>query len=243
MDTVIYQHVPSKLSAFLEKMEKSLIEEYSSNKIIEHALLLGSPSQIPLLLACKAQTHHLACNAYPNASLKKEHLALQICFTQFTDLPYQKDCMDLIILPHVLEFTTEPWLVLEEAAECLSARGTLILFSLSPFSRFIPVFDQKNKLHCAPLLSSTTKALLNAQKLRIIASRPFFSIFSGFSNEKWGRLFEKKLARYLPFLCNAYCIVAQKTSLSPRRSFLNPLTTSHPTLALDGGCAARTGSS
>lgn len=229
---MIYQHIPSKLLACLEKIEQEFIEQFSSCGVVENALLLGDPRQIELLQHCRAQHRHLACEHYPRSHTE----IAQLCFSHFVDLPYAKESMDFIILPHVLEFSTEPNVILEEASECLSKRGTLLLFSLSPFSRFVPLYK---KSHFSPLSLYTTKQLLTQTGLEVIASHSFFSMLSYAPQTQWMRALDKIVTPHLPFLCNAYMVVAQKTTIPPIQIPLKSYATPHLAMALDSHCTAR----
>lgn len=234
---MIYQHIPGELYARLAKMEQEFIARFSSDGIIENALLLGNPSQIDLLQSCNAQYRHLLCEDYP----KLRTATAQFCLGHFIDLPYTKESMDFIILPHTLEFSTEPQHILAEAAECLSQRGTLLLFSLSPFSRFVPLYRQDNTSHFSPPSSGTTKQWLTETGLHITASRSFFSPFSTLHENKFMRFLDTTLTPYLPFLCHAYLIVAQKTMTPLLRIPAKSYTTPRLTIALESGCTARSG--
>ena len=234
---MISQHIPDSLLARLEKMEQDFIDQFSSYGAAEHALLLGDPRQINLLQSCRSQYRHLICENYP----KSRSNVAQLCLSHFIDLPYAKESMDFIILPHVLEFSTEPKTILKEAAECLSQRGTLLLFSLSPFSRFTPLYNKQNALHFSPLSLYTTKQLLTEVGLNVTSSQSFFSVLSTIPPSKFMQFFDKTIMPYLPFLCNAYCVVAQKTTIPPARISLKSYSPPSLAIALEGVCAARSG--
>ena len=50
------------------------------------------------------------------------------------DWPIQNDALDLIVLPHVLEFSPDPHGILREAARCLRPGGALAVTALNPRS-------------------------------------------------------------------------------------------------------------
>lgn len=244
---MVYQHILSKLSARLEKIENELIAQISSSILIENALLLGNTHQTSLLQSCCSQHRHLACDHYPRTNMhsqtKEIHKLTQFYLSHFTDLPYAKESMDFIILPHVLEFSKEPKVILHEAYECLSERGSLLIFSFSPLSRFTPLVNSKNKARFSPLSLSTTKQLLTETDWNITASQSFFSLLSYMPETKPLPFIEKFVMPYLPFLCNAYWIIAQKNSAPHSEIPLKCYTKPPQTIALESGCAARTGNS
>ena len=51
-----------------------------------------------------------------------------------TELPFDCDCMDLVVMPHVLEFAEYPHQILREAARVLRPEGNLIISGFNPHS-------------------------------------------------------------------------------------------------------------
>jgi SAM-dependent methyltransferase len=51
-------------------------------------------------------------------------------------LPFAENALDLIVLPHALEFTTEPHRLLREIHRALRPEGQLVLSGFNPFSLF-----------------------------------------------------------------------------------------------------------
>ena len=51
-----------------------------------------------------------------------------------TELPFDSDCMDLVVLPHTLEFAAYPHQILREAARVLRPEGNLIISGFNPHS-------------------------------------------------------------------------------------------------------------
>jgi SAM-dependent methyltransferase len=51
-----------------------------------------------------------------------------------TELPFDSDCMDLVVLPHILEFAEYPHQILREAARVLRPEGNLIISGFNPRS-------------------------------------------------------------------------------------------------------------
>jgi SAM-dependent methyltransferase len=51
-------------------------------------------------------------------------------------LPFQENALDLIVLPHALEFTTEPHQLLREAYRTLRPEGQVVIAGFNPFSLF-----------------------------------------------------------------------------------------------------------
>jgi SAM-dependent methyltransferase len=53
---------------------------------------------------------------------------------QFEALPFESQSLDLLILPHALEFSVDPHQLLRETERVLRPEGRLIIFGLNPFS-------------------------------------------------------------------------------------------------------------
>jgi SAM-dependent methyltransferase len=51
-------------------------------------------------------------------------------------LPFTENALDLIVLPHALEFTTEPHQLLREAYRTLRPEGQIVISGFNPFSLF-----------------------------------------------------------------------------------------------------------
>ena len=51
-------------------------------------------------------------------------------------LPFAENALDLIVLPHALEFTTEPHRLLREIHRAIRPEGQLVLSGFNPFSLF-----------------------------------------------------------------------------------------------------------
>ena len=55
-------------------------------------------------------------------------------FSDFDELPFENESIDVTILHHVLEFSDNPHQVLREASRVTIARGYIIIFGFNPFS-------------------------------------------------------------------------------------------------------------
>jgi hypothetical protein len=218
---VMYAHKIQKLIARLQNIEQELVAQFSSKTVVENALLLGTPSQMELLHSCASLHRHYLGENYYDAKPSN----IQACVGHFTDIPYQSESMDFIILPHVLEFAGQAQRMIEQAAECLSQRGTLLLFASSNISL------------------SNSKRLLSNAGLTVIEARSFFSMFSYFPENKCMRFLDKSLTPYLPLFSHAYFILAKKL-ITP--ATLMPVPSRAPVklaLALQSRCATRVGRS
>ncbi len=226
---VIYRHVNASLLARLEKIEQGLVEQFSSCNAVENALLIGNSRQSRLLQSCHCQHRYLFCESYPNPNPQTS----PICLGHFTALPYAKESIDLVILPHVLEFSNEPKEILKQIFDSLSKRGILLLFALSASNKLLLANKSSD---FSPLSIYATKQLLTQVGLEIIATQSFFSPLSRAPETKFMQLINNIITSYLPFLCNAYLIVAQKTSIPTIPIPLKSFSTQTIAMALESPC-------
>lgn len=56
------------------------------------------------------------------------------CFASFEELPFDSQSLDLVVLPHVLEFAEDPHQVLREVERVLMPEGRVILTGFNPMS-------------------------------------------------------------------------------------------------------------
>jgi SAM-dependent methyltransferase len=86
-----------------------------------NALQLGLP-QADLLRASRI-TYRLRADLSAPAALRAD----------FTDLPIAANSIDLVVLPHVLEFSANPHQVLREVARVLMPEGQLLIAGFNPW--------------------------------------------------------------------------------------------------------------
>lgn len=89
------------------------------------------------------QIKALSANRMPNKWLTDTHLPPKsdgskppsiVVVHDFAELPFASQSLDLVILPHVLEFTTEPHQVLREVERVLIPEGQVIISGFNPAS-------------------------------------------------------------------------------------------------------------
>ena len=81
------------------------------------------------------QVNALSANRMPNKWLTDRHIGpLASVVHDPTEMPFASQSLDLIVLPHVLEFSTEPHQVLREVERVLIPEGRLIICGFNPAS-------------------------------------------------------------------------------------------------------------
>lgn len=68
------------------------------------------------------------------ASSLLSHKSVNPVIAQAEWLPFEANSIDLLMLPHVLEFSEHPHDVLREASECVAANGVLMIVGFNPQS-------------------------------------------------------------------------------------------------------------
>jgi len=131
-------------------------------------------------------------------------------------LPIDSHSIDIVIMPHTLEFETNPHQVLREVDRVLKPEGIILLTGFNPWAvwhlpRFLP--KAKKQLPWNGRFISRYRIidwlkLLNF-KVEVSKGCCLFPLLLNKKNEKWQKLFEQ-LAAWLPFLPAAYFVMAVK---------------------------------
>lgn len=111
----------SELGQYLLAREQAYYDQVVADAFGFHAVQLGLVDQ-PLLRA-----NRIACQVRVDAGAGDLR-------ADFAQLPFATRSIDLILLPHTLDFTGHPHQVLREAARVLVPEGRLIVTGFNPFS-------------------------------------------------------------------------------------------------------------
>jgi SAM-dependent methyltransferase len=139
-------------------------------------------------------------------------------FAKADELPFPHESMDVVILPHLLEFEEEPKRALEEAWRVLKPEGRLVILGFNPWSpsgllRAVP-------LRAAPWGKRGIGALQLMNWLHLLKFEPEFDAGFGLARDRaWvepRNLYQKSMA----CLAAAYAVKAVKRTytLIPVRS-------------------------
>jgi SAM-dependent methyltransferase len=110
------------LGRYLLTQEQAYFDKTVADIFGYNALQLGSP-QTDLLRASRI-TFRLHADASVPADLRAD----------FRDLPIASNSIDLVVLPHVLEFSENPHQVLREVARVLLPEGQMLIAGFNPWS-------------------------------------------------------------------------------------------------------------
>jgi SAM-dependent methyltransferase len=117
----------SPLGAALIAAESQLLAEALEDVFGWELLQVGAWGGARELLS-GARTRHQAILATPGLSSSAD-----ICGRP-TQLPVISDSMDAVLLPHILEFATDPYAIVREADRVLVGEGQLLVLGFRPWS-------------------------------------------------------------------------------------------------------------
>jgi SAM-dependent methyltransferase len=112
------------LGRYLLARERAYFDQTLSDIFGFHALQIGLP-EFPLLKASRITTRLTVDLEEPAQVLADPHW-----------LPFAENGIDLVVLPHTLEFTDEPHQLLREVHRVIRPEGHLIIAGFNPYSLF-----------------------------------------------------------------------------------------------------------
>ena len=122
--------------------EQSRLDELTADIFGFNALQIGLP-QVNALQANRMPHKWLSNGVFPNPGTAQPDAAPGDAGTailtvsvvhDFAELPFASQSLDLVVLPHVLEFAAEPHQVLREVERVLIPEGRLIVCGFNPAS-------------------------------------------------------------------------------------------------------------
>ncbi len=114
----------------LIESERDLFAEQLSNLFGYHLVQIGRLADIDLLTSSRINQRFVM-----DLGSGKEAPSKYPTFrAAASELPVESDCVDVVVLPHVLEFDTRPHEVLREAARILVPEGHLLISVFNPIS-------------------------------------------------------------------------------------------------------------
>lgn len=113
----------------LLKTETSLLTSSLERHLGKQALVIGVPQQLNLLQYIKLPCHSLVTPL----SLKKEHL-MGFVEGDLHELPILTGSVELVVIPHTLEFIDNPQKLVSEACRVVKPEGLIVIFGFNPIS-------------------------------------------------------------------------------------------------------------
>lgn len=110
------------LGKYLLEKEQAYLDDVTPDIFGFHALQLGLP-QVDLLRESRI-SHRLRIASFDHPDL----------FANSHELPIATQSIDMVLLPHVLEFASEPHAVLREVDRVMMPEGRLLILGFNPWS-------------------------------------------------------------------------------------------------------------
>ncbi len=155
-------------------------------------------------------------------------------FADLHQLPLQDSSIDLCILAHELDFSSDPHQLLREIDRVLTLDGTLIISGYNPLSLFgfRSLLTPKTPQSARLFLPNRVLDWLHLLGFEV-QQKQHFDLLSYQFNNKFANCIESIGQRYLPSFCSTYFIVAKKqsTPMTPIKSpfrFSNPIAHTQP---------------
>ena len=213
----------SSLGKRLAQSEKQVLDEYLPDLFGYYLLQCGCPE-------VKAEN---GAGSWLGSSRVSTQICLDYvknqgvsCQSNLAHLPLKTDSLDIVILPHVLDFSAEPHQVLREAERVLIADGHIVILGFNPWSlwnivRFFLFWTKQAPWSARFLSSSRVMDWLALLGFDVVGCSGYFYEFP-LQNER----ISKKLSflgnivqKLLPKLGAGYVLVARKRveTLTPIR--------------------------
>lgn len=109
--------------------EANILTELSDRQLGKQALVIGVPQQIQILDTIKIPCHSLVTPLY-----SQKPNAVGFIEGDLHELPITTGSIDLVVLPHTLEFIDTPRKLLAESCRIVKPEGLIAIFGLNPYS-------------------------------------------------------------------------------------------------------------
>ena len=120
--------------AYAQAWEQARLDELTADIFGFNAVQVGLP-QIDALAANRMPNRWVTDSVLPDAEVRQLNAERQVVLVHdFAELPFATQSLDLVVLPHVLEFAAEPHQVLREVERVLIPEGQVIVCGFNPVS-------------------------------------------------------------------------------------------------------------
>ncbi len=151
----------------LLKSEKQFLTHLLEKLHGKHAVLIGLPKQYDLLRSTSLSFHYLVTPFI-------HHEKTENCIEgSWKELPISSGSVDLVIMPHTLEYVDNPHHVLSEACRIVKPEGSIVILNFNPLSLWglQELFTQARKGNL--LSKSTVKQWLTLADFELIKQDTF----------------------------------------------------------------------
>lgn len=188
----------------LQQQTQLRVDNYLSSCFGYHLLKLGQLSSL-LDTSKSSISHQINCAPYG------KDIGL---LAELHQLPLQDSSIDLCVLAHELDFSSDPHQLLREIDRVLTLDGTLIISGYNPLSIFglRTILKPKHAQTARLFLPNRVLDWLHLLGFEV-QQKQYFDFLSGDFDSSFSNFVEDMGQRYAPYLCSVYFIVAKKRSL------------------------------
>jgi len=200
----------SPFGCVLRKEEQAKLRGIWQTILGDSVVLLGEEIQAELMDDCKLKQHFIVTP--DQVSYTKNNLVT----AEFEALPLAPDSIDVILLPHTLEFTDDAYQVLREVDIALRPNGYLIVIGFTPLSfwglRRLFSFRKKAPWCGSFRTPGRIKDWLRLLSFEVVQFDRFLHCPPILHQKLFDKLtfMEKFCKRCLPMLGGGYILVAKK---------------------------------
>ncbi len=200
--------------AYARAWEQSRLDELTADIFGYNAVQLGVP-QVDALSANRMPNRWVTDTAPPRGDTVRTVSMLH----DFAELPFASQSLDLVVLPHVLEFAAEPHQVLREVERVLIPEGQVIICGFNPVSMWgmRQVAGRMTGAHFLPMHGEFISVPRLKDWLKLLnmeINRGHFGCYAPpCATDQWLRRFaflEKAGNRWWPYLGALYIVQAIK---------------------------------
>lgn len=119
----------SLLGSGLLALERAYLEQALNNLFGYHLLQIGNINNINLLASSRI-SHKIILDFYQG----QEHRESSVFISDSQSIAIESDSMDVVLLPHVLEFEASPHQLLRETERILIGEGHVVIIAFNPWS-------------------------------------------------------------------------------------------------------------
>ncbi len=207
-------------------LENTALEPVLATMFGFHAVQIGCVGGRELLRHCRIPHRHMltACN---DAGLQSG-LVMGDAVAWADALPLATDSVDMLLLPHVLEFAAHPHEILREAARILIPEGHVVIIGFNPFSlwgvRGLLSYRRRPPWHGKFMTALRVRDWLALLGFEIVSQKTLLFTPPCYSQRLFQQLnfMERVGGRWWPALGGVYIMAAKKRratliSIRPRR--------------------------
>lgn len=223
---LLAQWYQTQLGSKVEVCEQELLDTVLSDLFGYQLLQVGNVEQIGFQASSRI-SHRMVMDVCNNTVSKTQ----SYFYGQPQAMPVCSDSLDVVLLPHILEFSEQPHNVLREVERTLVPEGHAVILGFNPFSLWSVwrwLIGWRGKVPwCAHFISTTRmKDWLSLLGFDVIESRYYF-FRPPFQQETLLhklRFLDRFGQRFWPILGGGYVMLARKrvTTLTPIRPRWQP---------------------